>query len=138
MMKKKKTNPMKSFAKWKKFLTAFEENEIHTEAFPEELMRAASEDKIVFHAHKSNVVFGTIFKDIPLVIILLIHPHKQSVELFQFADETAKSFLGPDSSVTYPEDVPSVSTETVDERTREVLLLAFPQEIVEQLLSEET
>lgn len=134
-MKKKKPNALRMLSKWKEFLADFDRKGVHTQPFPEDIVRAESEDKIVFHAPGSKVVFGTIFKDVPLVIILLIHPQKPALDIVPFADDKARSFLGSDTSVTYPESAPAVTPEIIDARTREVLLMAFPEEVVEQLLS---
>jgi hypothetical protein len=137
-MKKRKINSMKFLNEWKKVLSDFNEKGYHTAVFPEDVLRAGSEDRIVFHSPKSKVVFGTIWKDIPLVIILLIHPQKPAVEIIHFENEKAKAFLGTDDSISYPKDAPPVTPEEIRLRTNEVLAMAFPKEIVESLLSDES
>ena len=134
-MKKKPVNALRLLGQWKRFLAAFEEKGVHTQAFPEDVLRSASEDRIVFYAPESKIVFGAIFKDIPLVVVLLIHPGKPAVDIVQLADDKARSFLVTDDSFTYPADCPQVTAEDRDARTREVLAMAFPEEIVQQLLS---
>jgi hypothetical protein len=135
-VKKKKVNSNKLLSEWKQFLTDFDEKGFHTTAFPEDVVRASSDDKIVFYSPQSNIVFGTIFKAIPLVIILLIHPKQPAVDLIHFANEKARSFLGTDDSFAYPENVAFVNPEEVSAKVEEVLLMAFPQDIVEKLMSE--
>jgi hypothetical protein len=136
-MKKKKVNTMKFLKGWREFLSNFNEKGFHTDVFPEDILRSSSEDKIVFYSPMSNIVFGTIFKDIPLVVILLIHPNKPSVDLVHFANEKAIAFLGTDDSVSYPKGAPPVTDEIISTRTKEVLSMAFPEEVVNTLTAEQ-
>jgi hypothetical protein len=135
-MKKRKPNPLMLYGKWKNFLLKFEEKGVHTSSFPEDILRSNAENCDVLFAKESNVVFGTIFKDKPLVVLLLIHPKNPSVEIITFAELKARSFLGTDSSITYPPDTPPVSPEELQSRIRQTLALAFPEEITEKLLAE--
>jgi hypothetical protein len=135
-MKKKKPNPLRLYGKWKNFLLKFEEKGMHTSAFPEDILRSSAEDRDVFFARESRIVFGTIFKDIPLVVVLLIHPQKASVEIIHFADQQARSFLGTDTSISYPPDCAPVSPKELNSRIRDILSMAFPEEVAGKLQME--
>ncbi len=135
-MKKQKPNSLKLFGRWKTFLTEFEENGVLGSSFPEDVVRSDAGDRMVFYTPQSKVVYGVIFKDVPLSVVLLIHPQNPAVELFQFADTKGRRFLGWDTTVTYPRDLPPIDPEDLDARTREVLAMAFPEDIVERLLIE--